>query len=109
MDVDLLHQAQRLKTHVFACERWMVFSDVQMKLDTKAGGFVKVTMTKGIRRPNTKNYVNLPVFLDVWRAIKMNTNWKSFPWIAKADPSTVFIPQRLREIVRRQEIGRAHV
>jgi len=34
----------------------------------------------------------------------MNTNWKSFPWIAKADPSTVFIPQRLREIVRRQVV-----
>merc|ERR1711953_104872 len=95
-------QAQKLKTHVFACERWMVFSDIEMKLDTNAGGFVKVAYPKGIKRPNTKNYVNLPVFLNVWRAIKTDTNWKSFPWVVKADPSTVFIPQRLRELVRYQ-------
>jgi len=103
-DVQLLYQAQQLKTHVFACERWMVFSDIAMKLDTNAGGFVKVAYPKGIRRPNTKNYVNLPVFLNVWRAVKTDTNWKSFPWVVKADPSTVFIPQRLREIVRRQAV-----
>jgi len=109
MDVDLLKQAQKLKTHVFACERWMVFSDVEMKLDTNAGGFVKVAYPKGIRRPNTKNYVNLPVFLNVWRAIKTDTNWKSFAWVAKADPSTVFIPQRLREIVRRQVVTESGV
>jgi len=109
MDVDLLKQAQQLKTHVFACERWMVFSDVEMKLDRNAGGFVKVAYPKGIRRPNTKNYVNLPVFLNVWRAIKADTNWKSFPWVAKADPSTVFIPQRLRDIVGRQVVTESGV
>jgi hypothetical protein len=101
--------AQRMKTHVFACERWMVFSDVKMTLDTKAGGFVQVAYPKGIKRPNTKHYVNVPVFLNVWRAIKADTNWKSFPWIVKADPSTVFIPQRLREIVRRQVVTESGV
>merc|ERR1719468_920094 len=54
----------------------MVFSDVEMKLDTNAGGFVKVAYPKGIKRPNTKNYVNLPVFLHVWHAMKTDTNWK---------------------------------
>lgn len=104
LDVDLILQAQQLKTHVFACERWMVFSDVGIKLDTNAGGFVQVDFPKGIRRPNTKNYVNLPLFLNVWRAIQKDTNWKSFPWVVKADPSTVFIPQRLRELVSRQVV-----
>jgi len=108
-DVELLLMAQRMKTHVFACERWMVFSDVKMTLDTKAGGFVQVAYPKGIKRPNTKHYVNVPVFLNVWRAIKADTNWKSFPWIVKADPSTVFIPQRLREIVRRQVVTESGV
>jgi len=109
LDVELLKQAQLLKTHVFACERWMVFSDIVMKLDTNAGGFVKVAFPKGVRRPNTKNYVNLPVFLNVWRALKADTNWKSFPWVVKADPSTVFIPQRLREIVRWQVVTESGV
>jgi len=109
MDVELIKQAQQLKTHVFACERWMVFSDVAITLDTNAGSFMKVANPKGIRRPNTKNYVNLPIFLDVWRAIKTDTNWKSFPWVVKADPSTVFIPQRLREIVRWQVVTESGV
>merc|ERR1712203_895264 len=30
--------------------------------------------------------------------------WKSYPWIVKADPYTVFIPQRLRYILRHQPI-----
>jgi len=108
-DIELLLQAQQLKTHVFACERWMVFSDVAMTLDTNGGGFVKVAYPKGIKRPNTKNYVNLAVFSNVWRAIKADTNWKSFPWVAKADPSTVFIPQRLRELVRYQVVTESGV
>jgi len=94
-DADLVVQAQLLKTHVFACERWMVFSDIDIMLNTTAGGFVQVDFPKGIRRPNTKNHVNLPLFLNVWRAIQADTNWKSFPWVVKADPSTVFIPQSL--------------
>jgi len=77
-----------------------VFSDKETKLNP--GKTIKVDFPHTVRRPNTKNWVNTPLFLTVWKIIRKQTTWRSFPWIVKADPSAVFIPQRLRELVKYQ-------
>merc|ERR1712222_23832 len=68
------------------------------------GKTFKVEYPKLQRRPNTKNWVNLPLFLTVWKMIRQQTTWKSYPWIVKSDPSAVFIPQRLREVLKVQHV-----
>merc|ERR1719189_3259094 len=73
-----------------------------MKLNP--GRTVKVYAPHTVHRPNTKNWVNLPLFLTVWKEIRQATTWKSFPWIVKSDPSAVFIPQRLREVLKFQHV-----
>jgi len=79
-----------------------VFSDKDAKLNP--GRTVVVDYPKLVKRPNLHLWVNLPLFLNVWKSIKQEGAWKNYPWMVKADPYTVFIPQRLRYILRHQPI-----
>jgi len=108
-ELDLVRTAQSMKTGVFACDIWNVFSDLLVQLDP--GQTIKVDYTKvhysngtAVRRPNTQIYVNTLLFVNVWGYIKHQTTWKSFSWVVKADPFTVFIPSRLRSILSHQMV-----
>jgi len=74
-----------------------VFSDVDKALNP--GRTVNVGFPKLVKRPNTKIWTNLPVFLNVWKNIKQEGTWKGYGWTVKVDPYTVFIPQRLRDVL----------
>merc|ERR1712039_747635 len=76
VELEIIKKAQEKYTHVFACDHWTVFSDKEMALNP--GKTVKVDYPKTVKRPNTKNWVNLPLFLNVWKIIKQATTWKSF-------------------------------
>jgi len=104
-DFELLSIAQREKVSIFACDHWVVFSDVDKPLNP--GRTVKVGFPKLVKRPNTKIFVNLPVFLNVWKNIKQEGTWKGYAWTVKVDPYTVFIPQRLRDLVVHQAVPEA--
>jgi len=99
-EIEILKEAQRRYAHVFACDHWTVYSDTSFQLSP--GQAFKIDYPKGDKRPNTKNWVNTPLFFNVWKNIKEQTTWKSFPWIVKADPVSVFIPQRLRWLLSTQ-------
>jgi len=106
-DMDIIKTAQSMKTSVFACDFWNVFSDMSVQLNP--GHTIKVDYTKvyysngtAVRRPNTHIFVNTPLFVNVWTHIKNQDTWRSFSWVVKADPFTVFIPSRLRSILSRQ-------
>jgi len=101
-ELDILKEAQKRKAHVFACNHWTVYSNVEVAL--KPGKTIKVFYPHVLRRPNTKNWVNTPIFLTVWKEIRQQTTWKSFPWIVKSDPTAVFIPRRLRDLLSRQYV-----
>jgi hypothetical protein len=101
-DFELLKVQQKANTFIFACDHWVVFSDKDAKLNP--GRTVVVDYPKLMRRPNNKLWVNTPFFLNIWKSIKQEGTWKSYPWIVKADPYTVFIPQRLQYILRHQPI-----
>jgi hypothetical protein len=101
-ELDILKEAQRRYAHVFACDHWTVFSDLEVALNP--GKTVKVYYPHVLQRPNTKIWVNLPLFLTVWKIIRQATTWKSFPWIVKSDPPSVFIPQRLRQVLSYQHV-----
>jgi len=100
--LDILKAAQKAYTHIFACDHWTVYSDKDMQLSP--GRTVNVYSPHVERRPNTKHWVNLPVFLTVWKIIRQSTTWKSFPWIVKSDPTAIFIPGRLRRILKYQHV-----
>jgi hypothetical protein len=99
-ELDILKTAQKMYAHVFACDHWTVYSDVEVELNP--GKTIKVYYPHLVKRPNTKIWVNLPLFLTVWKVIRQETTWQSFPWTVKADPASVFIPQRLRQLLSYQ-------
>jgi len=101
-ELDILKEAQKRYAHVFACDHWTVYSDLEVKLNP--GTTIKVEYPHMARRPNTKIWVNTPLFLTVWKIIRQKTTWRSFPWIVKADPAAVFIPQRLRQLLSYQHV-----
>jgi len=101
-ELDILKEAQERKTHVFACNHWTVYSNEEVALNP--GKTMKVLYPHVLRRPNTKIWVNMPIFLTVWKEIRQQTTWKSFPWIVKSDPAAVFIPNRLRDLLSRQRV-----
>merc|ERR1712039_761281 len=101
-DFKLVAAQQKEKTHIFACDKWMLFSDKAVKLNP--GMTTVVEFPKEKKRPNTKVWVNLPLFLNMWAKIKEEGSWAGYPWTVKADLYTVFIPQRLRDIVVHQPV-----
>jgi len=101
-DFELMKLAQAANTFIFACDHWVVFSDEDRPLNP--GRTVVVDFPKLEKRPNTKVWVNLPLYLNIWNKMKQEGTWKSYPWIVKADPYTVFIPRRLQYILRHQPI-----
>jgi len=106
-ELDLLANAETLGAHVFACDAWDVFSDKSMKLGPKwtvKVEYQKVYASNGsaVRRPNTQMFVNLELFMNVWRAIKNQGEYAKHEWVVKSDPTTVFIPARLRIILQTQ-------
>jgi len=101
-DFELLKVQQKANTFIFACDHWVVFSDKDAALNP--GRTVVVDYPKILKRPNVKFWVNTPLFLNVWKSIKQEGTWKSYPWIVKADVYSVFIPRRLQYILRHQPI-----
>jgi len=55
-ELDILKEAQKRKTHVFACNHWTVYSDIDVALNP--GKTMKVLYPHVLRRPNTKIWVN---------------------------------------------------
>lgn len=108
-ELELVKTAQRMKTGVFACDSWNVFSNVDAQLNPGSAikvDYTKVTYSNGtaVHRPNTKIFVNTLLFVNVWKYIKHQTTWTSFSWVVKVDPPSVFIPARLRTILSHQMV-----
>jgi len=101
-DFEILSVAQKQHVSIFACDHWVVFSDVDKALNP--GRTVTVGFPKSVKRPNTKIWTNLPLFLNIWKNIKQEGTWKGYGWTVKVDPYTVFIPQRLRDLLVHQAV-----
>jgi hypothetical protein len=106
-DFRILAFAQKEHSHVFACDHWAVFSDVDAPLSP--GATTKVEYPKELKRPNAKIWVNTPLFINIWKSIKNEGAYKAYAWTVKADPTAVFIPIRLQYILVHQPVTEAGV
>jgi len=106
-DLSLVRTQLHTKTSIFGCEDWMVFSDVSTwispgppkKLYTR-----KVDAPHVARTPFKGMWLNTPIFLNVWIAIRTDGRWSKHDWTVKVDPDTVFLPSLLRAKLASQEI-----
>jgi len=115
-DLDIVRTQAHTKTSVFGCEDWTIFSDVKTWLSPGEPGHserselsaklwtVRIDFPKVAHRPYTKMWVNAPLFVNAWNAIREQGHYLRQEWTVKADVATVFFPSRLRTILNRQRV-----
>lgn len=99
---ELLQAAYDLKTSVFACDSYMVYSDVPITL----GDFQStvVSMPHLAKRKSTGAWVNGPAFQNIFSSIKESGLWSAYDWTIKTDADAVFFPDRLKLRLSSQEV-----
>jgi len=54
-------------------------------------------------RPKTKVYQNTLLYVNVWKKLLEQNEFQAYDWTVKVDPTTVFLPIRLRKILEVQK------
>jgi len=104
--IDLVKTQHHVKTSIFGCEMWSVFSDVPFQLTPGPPQVIFSTVVdfpKPAVRPNTKLWVNTLLFVNVWKKVLEEGHHAKYDWTVKVDPTTIFIPIRLRKILETQK------
>jgi len=85
---------------IFACEDFVVYSSVALDLGS---GYTTSRIDMDLHCPLGGQYhtaLNTPIFLKIWRQVIKDGRFRLHEWTVKADPDCVFLPGRLRDIVR---------
>merc|ERR1711997_531549 len=56
------------------------------------------------KRKLTGTWVNSPIFLQIWKAIRTEGLWANHDWTVKVDADSVFLPMRLRTKLSSQKV-----
>lgn len=101
-DVELMQMQMQRKLGIFACEAYDVFSDVPVVLgDYTAVQVMDVEndfcLYKRPDKPGT--CANAAIFYQAWKKMRAMQTWRSQEWVIKVDADTVFIPQRLKDML----------
>jgi len=109
-ELALLRTQYFLGASIFGCEAYKVYSDVLTWLapDPNKYETVKVEDTNKDfhqeKRKKTGTWINANMFIATWKVIQKDDDWKNKDWTIKADADAVFLPQRLREVLSKQEV-----
>merc|ERR1712242_644604 len=107
-ELDLLRTQLFLGASIFGCETYRVYSDVETWLSPDKVSTVKVNDVNGdfhfAKRKKTGTWVNAPMFIQAWKAIRTEGIWSSHDWTVKVDTDAVFLPMRLRTKLSSQKV-----
>jgi len=115
-NLDLIETQLKIKTGVFACDEWRVFSDVKVGLsldgtvqtiqvsEDNPGDFCQ-QKRKAFGGWGEGQCVNTPFYRKVWQKLAAEKDdpamaarsYYSKSWLVKADPDVVFIASRLQQ------------
>jgi hypothetical protein len=111
--LDLIETQLKVKTGIFACDEWRVFSDIQIGLSDD--GKVQTIQVsgddfEGSRRKDMGGWgggqwINTPFYRQIWKKLAAEKDdpamaarsYYSKSWLVKADPDVVFIAPRLQQ------------
>lgn len=92
-ELALLKKQQELGAGIFDCGESLVLSDKEEEL---GGGKRSVLISHHLLSQKKGLYKNSDLFLSTWQRVKEDGRYKAADWTVKADPDTVFLPDRLR-------------
>lgn len=95
----LLRAQQDRGVGIFACDEFAIFSNSTTLLDKKIPSPVKISLLNfSLAVPYGGKWhtaLNTGVFNGVWTTIVSIGNYRMHDWVVKADPDSVFFPERL--------------
>merc|ERR1712217_678537 len=111
-ELSLLRTQYFLGVSIFGCEAYQVYSDVVTWIsdpENRKYETVKVEDTNNDfhqeKRKKTGTWINANMFIATWKLIqKEESLWKNKDWIVKVDADAVFLPSRLRDKLRNQQV-----
>ena len=104
--IDLVKTQHATKTSIFGCEKWEVFSDVLFQLTPGPPQEIFSTVVdfpKPAIRPYVKLWVNTLLYVNIWNKIRQDGHHANYDWTVQVDVTTIFLPIRLRTILKDQK------
>lgn len=95
----LLEAQAAARTGIFACDDLALYSNPVPQI---VGGIQVELLDMDMHVPKGgrwNTYLNAPMFSLVWDLVTRDGRWRQHDWVVKADPDTVFFPDRLKNIV----------
>merc|ERR1719433_1659016 len=96
----LVHIQEKRHAGIFACDSYRILSNGTFKV---ADGVVTDAVKIDLHVPDggsSKSPLNLNIFIAVWWKLITDGHFLRHDWTVKVDPDTVFVPARLRSLLR---------
>jgi len=93
---------------IFGCNEWSIYSNESRLLSIEPPVYSENVMNGSLWCAfggQWHSALNTPIFLRFWHAVLWDQRAWDHDWILKADPDTVFFPQRLRPLLRKRWWG----
>jgi len=90
---------------IFSCDEYQVYSSQAFVLAPGLETRKVLTSQQCEVGGEFKSALNLRIFASFWRQVISEGQYLLYNWIVKADPDTVFFPDRLRPILKQHEEG----
>lgn len=91
-----MQQQSEQNLGIFLCDETLVLTDKEMKLSS-VNTQRTVEISNDLLFQKAGMFKNSDLFLSVWEKIKLDGRYQNTDWTVKADPDTVFFPDRLRK------------
>lgn len=103
-EVPLLAQQRAQGVGMFACDGFTIFTNSSTEFGTGKPMPVNVSLVKtSLEVPLGGRWwtaLNTPTLLVVWKEVDRLGTYKDYDWTVKLDVDTVFLPERLRQLLR---------
>lgn len=100
-EVGLVRAQLRGSVGIFGCDDWRVYSNESLHLmGTHVTSIAIEGPMKSKLDPYSQTVQNKDIFIQVWAKVITDPRAWSHAWLVKADPDTVFLPDRLRGLLR---------
>jgi hypothetical protein len=96
---DLLRMEYALHANIFACDQYAIYSNALIQVAPGIRTGVVDSDLKCDKGGEFMTALNTPIFLAVWTKVMMDGTFLNHDWVVKADPDTVFFPDRLRQML----------
>jgi len=108
-ELDLIRTQLHVGASVFGCKGWAVYSDVKTWISPGPPELFTTEVSIPAdayfaKRKIQGTWVNSLIFVEVWKKMQEEGEYKDYDWVVKADADAVFLPARLLDTLKTQPV-----